>query len=300
MKTMRKTTRILLTAAGLLAPSNSARAQAQVIQAPAGQAYTIANNASATAATPVTYQWYRNNSPISGATEASYTVPAAQAYGDNVVFYRMATAQECSGTAEKSSNVITITFAGHAEVDGCNLTIGGGCWADAHIDTLNTFAAQPDMNTKFYQWNRLTAYSTDNPLTPAWNATVDQSTTWTVNPCPDGWRLPTKNEYQQLHNAGTTWADVNTRGNAVSGRFFGYNHATCTLPSNMNGCVFFPASGDRNGTTGALTNRVASGYAWSSAQVSNDTGYILYFTSTSSNPAFSGSKAYGFPVRCVK
>ena len=300
MKNMRNATGILLTAAGLLAAGNSAKAQpAQVIQAPAGQAYAIVSNVPATAVNPVTYQWYRNNAPIAGATEASYTVPAAQAYGDNVQFYRMAKAQECAGEAEKPSNTITITFAGHVEVDGCNLTIGGVCWADVNVDNPNTFATQADMDTKFYQWNRLTTYSTDDPIDPAWNATADQSTTWSVNPCPQDWRLPTQVEYQQLHNAGNTWVDAGVRGAVLAGRFYGYNHATCTLPNNMSGCVFFPASGGRN-YAGALVNKGTDGYSWSGTQVSNTNGYYLAFHSAGAAANNIISKACAFPIRCVR
>ena len=290
---------MFLTAVAAAAIAVGARAQG-VIQAPAGQAYSIANNASATAVTPVTYQWYRNNSPIQGATEASYTVPAAAAYGDNVTFYRMAKARECGGEAEKPSNTITITFTGYVVPAGCNLVIGGVCWANANIDAPNTFAVQADMYTKFYQWNRLTAYSADDPLDPAWNVTADQSITWTVNPCPQDWRLPSQDEYQQLLDAGSTWAEASTRGNALPGRFYGYNNATCRLPNFMNGCVFFPASGARSNTNGALTSRGASGYGWTSTQVSSTIGYNLTFTSTSSDPAVNHSKAFGFTIRCVK
>ena len=294
---MRKTTGILLTAAGLLTAGNSARAQ--VIQAPAGQAYTIANNVSATAVTEVTYQWYRDNSPIAGATKESYTVPAAQAYGDNVAFYRMASAQECAGVAEKKSNVITITFTGYVIPEGCTLVIGGVCWANANIDAPNTFAAQADMYTKYYQWNRLTAYSTSDPITPAWNSTPDASETWTVNPCPSGWRLPSQAEYQQLHNLGSTWVNAGIRGAAIGGRFYGYNHATCTLPSNMANCVFFPASGDRT-VEGTLNNKDVFGSGWSSSMHTNGNPYYLAFNNAVSNPTNNGSKANGVPIRCVK
>ena len=293
---MRKATGILLTAAGLLAAST---AGAQVIQAPAGQAYTIANNVSASAVTEVTYQWYRNNNPISGATKESYTVPAAQAYGDNVEFYRMATAQECAGVAEKKSNIITITFTGYVMPEECALVIGGVCWASANIDNLQQFAARPDMYTKYYQWNRLTAYSANDPLTPAWNATPDESATWTVNPCPQNWRLPTRTEYQALHNLGSTWAEANTRGNQVAGRFYGDNHASCSLPNNMSGCVFFPASGYRLDTNGTLSYRDTNGNDWSSTQASNTNGYHLGYGNTNSIPTSNSSKADGFSVRCV-
>jgi len=294
-----------LTAIAAAAIAVSTQAQ---ITAPAGQAYTIGNTAAATAANPITYQWYRNNVPISGATGLSYTVPAVYAYGDNVTFYRMAKTLECSGEAEKPSNSIIITFTGYVTPPGgCNLVIGGICWADVHVDQPQIFATRADMNTRFYQWNRLTAYSTDDPLAPAWDPVANESETWTVNPCPPDWRLPTQPEYQQLHNAGTTWADVGAvttqglaRGNAVPGRFYGYNHTVCRLPSNMQGCVFFPASGCRSYTDGALTSRGTYGSGWSSTQKSSTNGYYLSFYSASSYPADNGSKAVGFPIRCVR
>ena len=290
----------MLTATGLLAAGNSAKAQVQAIQAPAGQAYTIISNVPATAITDVAYQWYRNGNPILGATKENYTVPAAQAYGDNVAFYRMATAQECAGVAEKSSNTVTITFVGYVIPVGCNLIIGGVCWADAHIDNLQQFAARADMYSKFYQWNRLTAYSADDPISPNWNATADNSETWTVNPCPNGWRLPTPDEYQLLHKAGSTWANANTgRGNVVNGRFYGYNHPSCQLPNNMDGCVFFPAAGYRT-TTSDIISKDSNGLSWSSMQVSNSNGTCLNFDGSNSYPASSYNKMDGMSVRCVR
>ena len=276
-------------------------ARAQVIQAPAGQAYTIANNVSASAVTEVTYQWYRDNSPIPNATKESYTVPAAAAYGDNVAFYRMATAQECAGVAEKKSNIITITFTGYTMPAGCNLVVSGVCWADAHIDNPQTFAAQADMYTKLYQWNRLTAFSALEPLTPAWNSTIDSSATLMVNLCPPSWRQPTQDELVQLSNAGSIWAEANTRGNTLNGRFFGYNHATCRLPSNMSGCVFFPAGGYRPNPAGDLTNKDLRGYVSGSTQNTVISArHCMSFGDSDINPLNICNRSSALPIRCVK
>ena len=292
--------KILLTAVAAVAIAVGA--QAQIILAPAGYSYSIGNAASATAINSITYQWYRNNVPIQGATGLTYTVPAALAYGENVQFKRVAKTMECLGEAEKPSNIIAITFEGYTPPPGgCNLVVGGVCWADANVDDLQVFATRADMNTKFYQWNRLTAYSADDPLTPAWNATADESDTWSVSPCPPNWRLPSQEEYQMLHNSGTSWVAENTgRGNIVPGRFYGYAHTFCKLPNQMEGCVFFPASGYRASTNGALSNRGTNGIGWSSTQVSSTNGYYLGFSSTGSGPAGNYSKAYGFAVRCVR
>ena len=291
---------MFLTVAAVAAVAASARAQAQFIQAPAGQAYSIINNVSATAVNPVTYQWYRDNNAISGATGASYTVPGTLAYGDNVQFYRLAKTKDCTGDVEKKSNTITITFTGYIMPEGCTLVVDGLCWASAHIDNPQTFASRPDMYTKFYQWNRLTAYSADDPLTPAWNATPDNSETWTVNPCPQNWRLPTQGENQQLHNTGIAWANAGTRGNAIAGLFYGYSHTTCQLPNNMQGCVFFPAAGYRN-DNGELNGRGGSGYNWGSTQQNSTTGHDLAFNNNpTSYPTHSYGKAYALTIRCVR
>jgi len=272
-----------------------------VENAPAGQAYTISSTAPATAVNPVKYQWYRNGNPISGATGLSYTVPAAYAYGNNVMFRRMAKTLECAGTSEAFSNSVIITFEGYVTPNGCTLVINGLCWAAANIDAPFTFATRPDMNTRFYQWNRCTTpYSTDDPLAPAWNTTWDVSETWTCNPCPAGWRMPTQLEYQLLTNTGSTWVAANVRGNEVPGRFYGYASTSCMLPSNMNGCIFIPASGFRNSVDGALNSRGTNGYNWINTQMNANSGYDLNFNSSFSSFTDNNGKAHGFPIRCVQ
>jgi uncharacterized protein (TIGR02145 family) len=195
-----------------------------------------------------------------------------------------------------------------------NLTVNGVTWADCHVDGNQQFAARPDMYTKFYQWNRSKAWDADSLTVTGWVGYpdfVDTASTWTVNPCPAGWRLPTIAEYVALDSVsggyyssgeyiGGTWADANTRGNAVAGRFYGPNHVTASLPDNMEGAVFFPASGYRSYTNGALAYQGVLGLGWSSTQVSSTSGYDLVFNSAVGGPADGNSKAFGFPVRCVR
>ena len=176
---------------------------------------------------------------------------------------------------------------------------GGVTWATCNVDDFQTFAAKPDMYTKFYQWNRSTAWSATDQTVSGWDSTRDTST-WTVNPCPAGWRLPTKSEFEALHNAGSSWAEANTRGNAVAGRFYGANHATATM-SNLAGCVFFPANGFRNNNTGGLSMSHGSyGSYWSSTQESRTGGFSLNFDSNNSRPSNYDYKNYGLSLRCVK
>lgn len=188
-----------------------------------------------------------------------------------------------------------------------SMTLGSIAWASVNVDDFQTFAARPDMYTKFYQWNRVTAWAATGDSVEGWNVTPDTSSTWTVNPCPEGWRLPTLAEYVALDSAGGeyrgrggVWAAATTRGNAVAGRFYGENCATCLLPDNMSGCVFFPASGFRRSPDGTLGNLGDNGFAWScSSSPAIANAYGLYFSSLNSS-TFPDTKLRGFSVRCVR
>jgi len=178
--------------------------------------------------------------------------------------------------------------------------LGGVTWAATNVDDYQTFATRPDMYTKFYQWNRSTAWAATSEVF-GWTETEITDIAWTVNPCPAGWRLPTQEEFHALHDAGSTWAEANAKGNAVAGRFYGANHATCTM-SNLNGCIFLPAVGNRF-LDGVLYGQGNNGFYWSAPQdgsASNNGSYGLTFDNSRSEPRGYGSKAGGRSVRCVK
>ncbi|MDR1226165.1 MAG: Ig-like domain-containing protein [Prevotellaceae bacterium] len=237
--------------------------------------------------------------------------------------YILATIEGSDRTATCTVTVTLLPVATPAP-EG-SMALGSLMWASVNVDDPGKFAARPDMYTKFYQWNQPDkAWPATGAIDETWRTATTHSyinaTTWTNgSPCPPGWRLPTRGEYEALDaqggdlpgNKGGRWAAASSPstcgtnkdqpcGNAVAGRFYGKNFATCSLPDNMVGCVFFPASGYRNNTTGALNNQGALGYGWSSTQYSAPNGYNLRFLSTESNPALVANKANGLPVRCVQ
>ena len=269
-------------------------AQAQLAAAP-NRALIFSNDSVASGGGNITYQWYRNGEPISGATGANYTLPAELANGTEMI-------EIVRGA--KSSNCDDVHFSNPFLVTFC-VTIGGVCWANTNIDKFRIFAERPDMYTRFYQWNRAKAWSTTGAYVDEWDSNPDKST-WTVNPCPAGWRLPTSENFQTLHNAGTTWAAANTRGNEVNGRFYGPNHAdsiNCRLPNNMTNCVFLPTGGNRlyNNSWLDSNNQVTLGAYWTSTTYSGGIthGYYWFFNSTLSN-LDANNKASGYTVRCVQ
>ena len=62
--------------------------------------------------------------------------------------------------------------------------------------------------------------------------------------------------------------------------------------------IFFPASGNYNGTT--LNNRGSNGNYWSSSYISETNAYNMNFNSDGVNPANNNNRRYGFSVRAVQ
>ena len=174
------------------------------------------------------------------------------------------------------------------------ILIDGIKWATRNVDAPGTFAAKPEDLGMFYQWNRKVGWSSTDPMINSnggntWsNLFPDATYTWEAanDPCPQGWRVPTHEEQQSLVNSGySEW----TTSNGINGRFF----------CNGNNKVFFPASGRRNGSTGALSGVGTYGSYWSSTRADVAGAYNIAFTSEAAGTNDPGTTT-GYSVRCVK
>jgi uncharacterized protein (TIGR02145 family) len=296
------TTKFLLVSAGLTV-AVCAQAQQRVV-APAGQAYTIQSVAPANG-TSVTYQWFRDGVVIANETSESYTIPANLAKMANglaidktfgTTFQRIARSADCMGGVAMS-NTVVVYF--------CELLVNGVCWAKGNVDGTNRSSGNPWDLGAFYQWNRPDIGWASTGAVSGWNSTPDNSSTWTNgNPCPEGWRLPTKQDFQNLINGSTpvggTWINNQARGlpSGAQGRLLGYNTALCTM-TDMAGCIFLPTAGWRNSSTGAVES-TGYGEYWSSEQASLTTAYHIYFNNSNAAQASANPKGYGFLIRCVQ
>jgi len=178
------------------------------------------------------------------------------------------------------------------------VVINGIRWATRNVDMPGTFAAKPESAGMFYQWNRKVGWSNTDPMTSSnggttWDNNIPYSTIWekTNDPCPTGWRVPTKEELESLVNANSHWIIVN----GINGRIFG----------DGNQKVFFSAAGVRMGGYGGMLADVGNGgIAWSSTSCDDAIAYRMGFTNEGAamNGCNHGGGAYGqgFSVRCVK
>jgi hypothetical protein len=64
-------------------------------------------------------------------------------------------------------------------------------------------------------------------------------------------------------------------------------------------CVWFPATGNRNNTSGALNNVGSNGNYWSDTPNSATNGYNLNFNAGWVNPSNNNNRANGFAARCI-
>ena len=146
-----------------------------------------------------------------------------------------------------------------------------------------SFAKTVQSPATFYTYDRSSTYdwaSPNNYTGKKWNDIVESEGKTFFDPCPVGWRLPTRDEFSSFS---TTSFDLFSTNN--SGRTYNNN--------------WFPASGSRN-TDGSMFNVAWHGNYWSASPNSAGYGYYLNFYSSNVNPSYSSYRANGFSVRCVQ
>jgi len=174
-----------------------------------------------------------------------------------------------------------------------SVEINGVFWATRNVDMPGTFAANWEDAGMFYQWNRKIGWSSTNPMVNSnggttWNNSIPTGTTWEKanDPCPTGWRVPTKEELESLVNAGSQWTTIY----GVKGRIFGSGVAS----------LFLPAAGSRYSYDGTLGNVGSNGYYWSSSPRPDFSkgAYNVHFSEGNANMG-GYTRSFGHSVRCV-
>ena len=146
----------------------------------------------------------------------------------------------------------------------------------------------PDSNTDWYYTG---SSSTDN--------TRWQSDKTIYDPCPVGWRVPDGGD----NGVWTTALPLTKEG---SGSWLEYIFDISNLGMNFSGKlgvdanIWYPASGFRFSSDGALVNVGNDGYYWSVTPDYNLAYCLMFYNSGMFNPFSSTSKADGCGVRCQK
>ncbi len=160
---------------------------------------------------------------------------------------------------------------GTSKSTGATIATGKVTFAKA-VQTPATFYTYGSGNN---DWASPNNYTSKN-----WNDISESDGKTFFDPCPEGWRLPTKAEYSNFSTTTFTWDATN------SGRTYNGN--------------WFPAAGYRYSDDGSMSFVGSYGDYWSASPYSGSSGYSLYFYSGSVNPASSSRRAFGFSVRCVQ
>jgi len=139
-------------------------------------------------------------------------------------------------------------------------------------------------------------WSNTHAANSAWNADENSPVKVTANdPCPDGYRVPTRNEWLGVN-------DNNTVSRTGTFQQSDTNHGSALHygPDANTKLLTLPAAGSRASHNGGLF-RGSVGYYWSSTEkAGNDNqAYYLDFSETGIIPGRRSPRTNGFSVRCI-
>ena len=167
------------------------------------------------------------------------------------------------------------------------IIINGVKWATRNVDKPGTFAATPEEAGMFYQWNSKTGWSTTDSLfstdgTKTWNAkwNGNNAVAWEKanDPCPEGWRMPTYEEFDKLVASGSI--------GEKNGQLFA-------------GKLFLRGAGTLYSGTGMLWSE-GVGHYWSSTTELLGNPHDLFIRNSERGAAVGqNNRANGFLCRCV-
>ncbi|MDR1883158.1 MAG: hypothetical protein LBR26_10330, partial [Prevotella sp.] len=181
-----------------------------------------------------------------------------------------------------------------------------GTWTNIVVGDATSFSTTPIDGVTDYRTNGyvsflndtykgdICAYLSGRPGVPAGYWRLPVSADFEPDTYPATFTSP--GQYTMELGGLDTWPSSAGTSDKTDGTFVVANGYTLAYGGST---VFFPASGYRDYSSGALSNLGVLGFAWSS---SADAAYGRYlgFNGATVYPADSNSRAYGFPARCVK
>jgi uncharacterized protein (TIGR02145 family) len=223
----------------------------------------------------------------------------------NTTYYVRSFATNSTGTAY--GNEVSFTNL-------CGAFVASGVWKNFmchNLGAANTsadpFTPSWEINGGYWQWGRKEmvaagpsgsgAGQANDGAIVGWNTTRAPNDSWSDanktsnDPCPAGFRVPTRTQWQGLisNNAvlnvgGSSWTNSTT--NYSTGKRYGEN-------------LFLPAAGWRYNLNGSLFDRGAGGSYWSSTASASDYAWYLHLNASLSVMYGGNYRTDGFPIRCI-
>ncbi|MEY3369044.1 MAG: hypothetical protein RI973_2199, partial [Bacteroidota bacterium] len=130
----------------------------------------------------------------------------------------------------------------------------------------------------------VSGWSTSGAPNGAWSDAAKTAN----DPCPTGFRVPTKAQWEGVL-ANNTLSDIGT---------WSYNATNYSSGKSIGPNLFLPAAGFRVNSNGTLSSRGTEGWYWSTTENGSDGAWDLYFSSGNAS-MFIDDRSYGLPLRCI-
>ncbi len=246
----------------------------------------------------VTAAWASNTITISGTPTAAGTFN-----------YSIPLAGDCGSVTATGTITVNASIS-------CGAYVAAGEWKAFKCHNLGAdesadpFTPDWKLNGHYYQWGRSVVAANGPTGSSSGEANAGAITGWNISPasngdwadgsktandpCPAGFRVPTKAQWDAVLDTtlnptrsypGTSWDADNT--NYSSGLRVG---------SGSTG-LFLPVAGNRLNTDGRLLNRGGTGYYWSSTEVGSNAWRLSFVNNFAAT--FQSNRTGGMSVRCV-
>jgi uncharacterized protein (TIGR02145 family) len=159
--------------------------------------------------------------------------------------------------------------------------------------------AQSEESSNFFYTNDSVPFDwLINSKSDLWNGGTEGNPVKTeYDPCPSGWRVPTKAEFAAFTQMNYSWT-TNDLGQE------GYLFTGSSAHSEETHQIFFSAGGYRYGEKGTASSRGHMGRYWTSTPYPiayNCSNYCFYFNPMWAEVSMSNqSRSNGHLVRCVR